>query len=155
MKDRRRAWLVIMLGLGAGCSDGAFTPQMELVAARSRWQAAGITSYDFDLQVSCFCIATALGPVTISVRNGHPSAIVSTDSGTAVDSLYFQDYLTVDRLFASLERSISGKPAAFTASYDAAFGFPREASIDGNAQIADDELGLRVVSLRPVATPLR
>ncbi len=155
MNGRRVVWLAVVLGLWAGCSDGAFTPQVELAAAQSRWQAAGIMSYDFDLQVTCFCGATALGPVTISVRNGQPSGIVSTDSGTVVDSLYFQSYLTVDRLFTALGRILSGKPAAFTAAYDAGLGFPSDVSIDGDARVADDELQLRILSLRPVTTPLR
>jgi hypothetical protein len=138
-----------------GCGEGAFTPQLELAAAQSRWQAAGITNYDFDLQVTCFCGATALGPVTISVRNGQPTGIVSTDSGTVVDTLYFQGYLTVDRLFASLDQILSAKPAAFTAAYDPGLGFPTDVSIDGNARVADDELGLRILSLRPFVTLVR
>lgn len=155
MSGRRAAWLAVGLGLGVGCGEGAFTPRLELAAAQSRWQAAGITNYDFDLQVACFCGATALGPVTISVRNGQPTGIVSTDSGTVVDTLYFQGYLTVDRLFASLDQILSAKPAAFTAAYDPGLGFPTDVSIDGNARVADDELGLRILSLRPFVTPVR
>jgi hypothetical protein len=155
VNGRRAAWLAVVLGLGAACSDGTFTPQIDLAAAQSRWEAAGIMSYDFDLQVTCFCGATALGPVTISVRNGQPSRVVSTDSGTVVDSLYFQSYLTVDRLFVGLGRILSERPAAFTAVYDAGLGFPADVSIDGDAQVADDELRLRILSLRPIATPLR
>lgn len=155
MNGRRATWLVVVLGLGTGCSDGVLAPRLELATAQSRWQAAGITNYDFDLQVSCFCVATTYGSVTISVRNSQPSGVVSTDSGTAVDSLYFQDYLTVDRLFASLDRILSAKPATFTAAYDAGLGFPRDVSIDGNARVADDELGLRILSLRPAVTPVR
>jgi len=155
MNGRRAAWLAMGLGLGMGCGEGAFTPQLELAAAQSRWQAAGITNYDFDLQVTCFCGATALGPVTISVRNGQPTGIVSTDSGTVVDTLYFQGYLTVDRLFASLDQILSAKPAAFTAAYDPGLGFPTDVSIDGNARVADDELGLRILSLRPFVTLVR
>lgn len=40
-------------------------------------------------------------------------------------------------------------------SYDAGFGFPTQVSIDGNARTADDELGLRILSLRPFVTQVR
>ena len=155
MNGRRAAWLAMGLGLGVGCGEGAVTPQLELAAAQSRWHAAGITNYDFDLQVACFCVATTFGSVTISVRNGQPTGIVSTDSGTVVDTLYFKGYLTVDRLFATLDQILGAKPAAFTADYDPGLGFPTEVSIDGNARVPDDELGLRILALRPFVTPVR
>jgi hypothetical protein len=146
---------VLILSLVAACDAGALSPRDELAAARAHWQAAGIMNYDFDLRVSCFCIATTFGTVTVSVRDGRPPIVESTDSGTVVDTVYFQDYLTVDRMFALLGRVLSARPASFAATYDPGFGFPAQVSVDANAQVADDELGLHIVALRPAAIPLR
>jgi hypothetical protein len=137
------------------CDGTSLAPRIDLAAAQSRWEASGVVSYDFDLRVSCFCGPTAVGPVTISIRDGQFTGAVSIDSGAAVDSLYFQGFLTIDRVFATLHRVLDAGPAAFTASYDADLGFPAHVSWDSDFQIADDELALQVLAVRPVGAPIR
>jgi Family of unknown function (DUF6174) len=140
--------------LVATCARSPFGQRTDdLAGAQARWQSAGISSYDFDLQRVCYCVSEATGPVTISVRNGSFTAIVTTDSGTAVDSLLFQDYLTMDRVFATTRRFLDARPASFTASYDAAFGFPTRVTVDPIAQAVDDELTYAVLALRPIPSP--
>lgn len=151
----RALWVTVLACLGMACESSSLGPQIDLAAAQSRWEASGVVSYDFDLRVSCFCGPTAVGPVTISIRDGQFAGAVSIDGGTPVDSLYFQGFLTIDRVFATLHRILDAGPAAFTASYDADLGFPTHVSYDGDTQIADDELALQVMAVRPVGAPIR
>jgi hypothetical protein len=140
--------------LVATCARSPFDQHADdLAGAQARWQGAGISSYDFDLQRVCFCVPEATGPVTISVRNGAFTAIVRTDSGTAVDTLLFQDYLTMDRVFVTTRRFLDARPASFTASYDTALGFPTSVAVDPIARAVDDELTYAVLALRPVPSP--
>jgi uncharacterized protein DUF6174 len=152
----RQAVAVIALAIlwAASCDGNAFGPdQFQLDRAQARWSAAGPASYDFDVRVSCFCIATTYGTVTVSVRNHQAVSVVRTDSGTVVDSLYFQNVLTVDRMFADVRRFLDRDPARFHAAYDATLGFPTAVSVDPNAQTADDEYSFQVLAMRGLPTP--
>jgi hypothetical protein len=150
----RRSFRLLVLAFAAGCARSPFEQRADdLSAARMRWRTAAISSYDFDLEKSCFCIQEALGPVTISVRNGQFAGIFSTDGGTAVDTMLFQEFLTMDRVFETTQRLLDSRPASFTASYDAALGFPTTVAVDPNAQAVDDELTYQVLSLRPTTMP--
>jgi hypothetical protein len=145
---------LILAAWSGSCDGNPLGTQLDhLAQAEARWQAAGLTSYDFDLQVSCFCVAAELGPVTISVRNGQVLSVVRADSGTTVDSLYFQQYLTIDRMFATTRGFIDGKPAAFQASYDSNLGYPTLIALDGKANVADDEVSYGVLALRAFLPP--
>ena len=144
----RATWCLPLLGLAA-CGS-SLEPQVDALSmARARWTTAAVHSYDFDLQVSCFCPQAVL-PATISVRDDQFAGIVRTDSGTPVDSTYYMGYLTIDQMFTTLRGILDRHPAAFTATYDADLGFPKQVSVDGNTQVADDELTLRIASLRVV-----
>lgn len=134
------------------CARSPFEQRVDdLAAARARWQIAAISNYDFDFAKSCFCLVEALGPVTISVRDGRFAGLVSRDSGTPVDTALFEQFLTMERVFETTRQLLDDGPAAFTASYDAAFGYPTNVTVDPVAQIADDELSYRVSAFRPVA----
>ena len=154
-QSNRALWVSVLACLGMACDATSLEPHIDLAAAQSRWEASGVTSYDFDLRVSCFCGPTAVGPVTISIRDGQFTGAVSIDNGAPVDSLYFQGFLTIDRVFATLHGVLDAGPAAFTASYDADLGFPTHVSYDGDTQIADDELALQVLAVRPLGVPIR
>ena len=144
----------LLLVLAASCGPSLLGQRADdLAAARARWRAAAIASYDFEFQRVCFCTQEAVERVTISVRHGQFAALVSTDSGTPVDTMLFQDFLTMDRLFETTQRLLAAGPASFTASYDAALGYPMVVAVDPVARIADDEVTYQVLSLRPITVP--
>jgi len=140
--------------LAAACSISAFEgSQNSLAEANTRWKAAALTSYDFDFQRTCFCAGSMTRPVTISVRSDTFTAIVYSDSGTAADSAQFRDFLTVDRLFDFLHRTLNAGPAGFTTAYNDLRGYPALVVIDFDSDVADDGLTLRINGVRPVSTP--
>jgi hypothetical protein len=138
--------LVFMMACSSSPLDES---RSEFDQAQARWRAAAATDYDFDLQHLCYCADPATRPVTISVRGGVFHSIAYADSGTAADTTWFRDYLTIDRLFALLQRTLDGKPARFTASYHAELGYPDRVDVDPISGAADDEFSLRITKLRP------
>jgi hypothetical protein len=74
---------------------------------------------------------------------------VYADSGTAADTTWFRDYLTVDRLFALLQRTLDGRPATFTVAYHPDLGYPALVHVDPKSGVADDEFSVQITSLRP------
>jgi hypothetical protein len=146
--------LLPLLGALVGCARSPLEQRADdLAMARVRWQAAAISSYDFDFARSCFCTVEALGPVTIRVRDGHFASLVSRDSGTPVDTVLFAQFLTIERVFESTRQLLDAGPASFTASYDPTFGFPITVTVDPIAQAVDDELSYSVLALRPIDQP--
>ena len=151
---RQAVAALALLILGAACDGNAFGPQeVQLAGAEARWSAAGPASYDFDVRVSCFCVGTTFGTVTVSVRNHQVAGIMRADSGTTVDTVYFQGVLTVDRMFAGAHEFLNSKPASFHAVYDPTLGYPTALSVDQDARAADDEFGFQVLALRAVSGP--
>jgi len=133
------------------CSESPTEQRADaLAAAAGRWQAAALADYEFDLQRLCYCIDDAIRPVTVSVRGGAFAALVHTDDATTADTALFRDFLTMERVFDYLERAVSQRPAVFTASYDARLGYPARVALDGDRQVADDELWLEIAALRTV-----
>jgi len=133
------------------CSESPTEQRDEaLAAAQARWQAAGIADYEFDLQRLCYCLDDLVRPVTVSVSGGAFATLRYTDDATAADTVLFRDFLTMERVFDYLERAVSERPAVFTASYDARLGYPARVELDGDRQVADDELWLEIAALRTV-----
>jgi hypothetical protein len=142
---KRAGLLVLCAALVAGCSDAPTDVWAgDLEEGRRRWQAAGIGTYQFDFRISCFCLLEYTMPVRITVQNGVFATIVYRDTGLAVDSALFRDYLTIDRVFASLRQVLDSDPASFAASYDPARGFPVTVSVDLAANAVDDEFTITV-----------
>lgn len=144
---------LLIVAWSVSCGNPLGPAENDLARATARWSAAGPASYDFDLQVSCFCVATTFGTVTVSVRNHQVVSVVRSDSGTAVDSLDFQNVLTVDRMFATERGFLDRKPASFRADYDANLGYPTLVSVDPVASVADDEYSFQVHGLRAFLPP--
>jgi len=84
----------------------------------------------------------------VSVSGGAFGALVHTDDATPADTALFSDFLTMERVFDYLQRAVSQRPAIFAATYDAGFGYPARVDLDGDRQIADDEVTLRIPALR-------
>jgi hypothetical protein len=126
----------------------------ELDAAFSRWQAAGIADYSYDVRVSCYCLDERTRTVRAEVRNGVPVSLTYVDSGTAADTAMFDDVRTMDRLFATLRQAVEREPYDWIAQYDGTWGIPLSVAVDYDATMVDDEIGYVVTSFGPVAVPL-
>ncbi len=123
----------------------------ELSAARSRWQAANIRHYRYNLRVACFCAFTNKMPMAIEVQDGRVVSIHFND-GTPVsseDQKMFERYLTIDKLFEFTSESQKDADQ-IQVVYDATYSFPSSVQIDFIKQAVDDELSLYVSDFQPL-----
>lgn len=121
-----------------------------LVAAEARWQANKPASYEFTIDVMCFC-KLAPQPPAFRVVNDVPSA--TADLGESTD-LYAR-YNTVPRMFSEIRRFIEQKPVKLDVKYDAAYGFPVSIELDMRSDMLDDELKVSVTNFKPLKPPSR
>lgn len=139
---RKLIFVFIALALAA-CSLGS---QTEIERNKEKWQAANISHYRFNLFVGCFCVFSQDMPLVIEVQNGE---VVSMEyqSGKEIDAgsrELFEQYATIDRIFAELEKDINGEADEVVVKYDPTFGFPTEVNIDFIKDAIDDEQALTV-----------
>jgi hypothetical protein len=115
-------------------ADGS--AQRALDAARARWRATGIHSYDFRASVLCFCAER--GPGLLRVRAGRP-----------VDPpRHLREVATVWRMHRLVQRAIDARAAGLDVSYGRR-GLPLAIDVDWDAGIADDEFSYTAGRLRP------
>ena len=110
-------------------TDGTLRHQLD--RARRTWTAAHVRSYRYTVDVACFC-APAKGVVYV-VRDGVPRVPRGGERSLA----------TVPRLFRRIQQAIDAKVANLDVTYGRR-GVPRSISIDGAANIADDEVAYAI-----------
>jgi len=143
--------------LGVLCLLGCSEPRLhhallELNAAEQRWRADAPPAYQFTVQRLCFCAAPVTRPVTVFVRATLPSGVVYADSGTVADSTLFREFLTIDRLFDFVRRTIAQTPDTLVAAYDPRLGYPIQISVDFRFGVADYQLSVTVTGFQAVGT---
>jgi hypothetical protein len=144
MKPRQLLASVTCVLLGS-CTEPSSSPAiLKLEVAQQRWQATVHPDYDLTVQRSCFCVMEVVRPVRITVRNGNPVGMVYADSGTAVDTVLFADYRTVDRMFAFLRAVIASKPDSIQVAFDPVWGYPTRVAVDPNFTTVDEEFAFQV-----------
>jgi len=141
----KKITLLLLALILAACTAGGGT---ELSRNQSKWQDANISHYRFELTVGCFCPFRSQMPMTVEVQNGEIVSMVDVN-GQAVStddpmSEFIVKYATIDRLFSELESDSVQQADKLTVSYDPAYGFPSEISIDFIELAMDDELYLSV-----------
>jgi hypothetical protein len=150
-----RLGLLSVALLGAGCyspTDGSSLPRTErerLERNQALWRAQGYTSYRFEYRHHCFCAPAVTDPVIIVVRGGAIVSINSVAGGAPVPPERFEQYLTVEALFA-LARQALGEAASATIDYDPTFGYPTRLDVDWRRDIADDEGSHQASNLQPL-----
>ncbi|NJN79745.1 MAG: hypothetical protein HC797_04325 [Anaerolineales bacterium] len=114
----------------------------------TKWNNAGISHYQYQLFIGCFCPFYEDMPLTIEVKDGEVVSITSVD-GTAIDSSdpayeTYNSYATIDRLFSELGLDLAGEADEVVVTYDPTYGFPTSIAIDYIKEAIDDELSLQV-----------
>ena len=112
--------------------------QRALDGARKRWKHAGVASYSYKLDVSCFC--PPMNDIRMVVRNRRPSG--QTRRG-------YDDQATIPRVFATIQDAIDAKVAKLDVTYGAR-GVPRRVYIDRDDHIADEEVGYAIRGFAPL-----
>ncbi|MFO7679606.1 MAG: DUF6174 domain-containing protein [Chloroflexota bacterium] len=115
------------------------------------WAAQGIDDYQYTVQVSCFCLVDATRPVIVEVKNGQAVSLTYADDGTAADPALFEQYNSIDKIFAIISEAEAQEPARLDVAYDETTGVPQSIAIDISEQMADEELYLEISGFEALA----
>ena len=142
--------VALVAGALLACQSPLGQSSDDLQAAQARWRLAGILTYEFDIYRACGeCPAEWARLLTVRVRDGAFISLTHADDGTAADTSFVADFLTMERLFAYVSRTLARRPAQFSAEYDRAVGYPILVSVDLDRRMVDDEFALGISSFRP------
>jgi hypothetical protein len=133
--------LVACLAL-TGCGGDSDPLAVEVDSARSRWEAAGISSYEYTIEwAPCLCPAPRHGRV--QVTDGVVTAVELLEERGDVSWAREQLTKTIDDLFGWLERftTESSERGEFLLTFDPETGIPLDVSGDPIAGALDDEFG--------------
>jgi hypothetical protein len=113
--------------------------------AQQTWETRKPSSYEFTIEVRCFCPGTAKTPPVYRVTAGKSTVVGELD---AISQHFYESYNTVEKLFAAINRSLDRGQDRSTVEYDGDLGFPVLADLDPARNVIDDELYLRVTNFR-------
>lgn len=130
---------------GAPAGAPSLAAQSEELGRRwAAWRAGRPDRYRFVYSPRCFCLPERL---TIEVR-GDSARLVAAEGDTAAIARRRESELpTVDSLFAMLDDALQADPAEMRVTWDPAMHYPRDAWVDRDRNMADEEFGFAVDSL--------
>jgi hypothetical protein len=148
---RPRGLLALLTLSVAGCGVVEPNPyadlQRDLDHARARWARAAPDAYQMEYRRICYCIREVVQPVEITVRRGAVLSRVYVESGRPVPEDLAELFPSVPQLFEGIQEAIRDRAAEIRVAYDPALGHPSEVYIDWRLEIADEEVGHRVLRL--------
>jgi hypothetical protein len=149
---RGLAWLPAGTLLVAALT-GVAHADATLDAARAKWRAAKLVSYEYGYHKFCECHRDSPPETVVTVRDGKVVNVRHRPVGSTTEvpaaQKNFEYYWTVDGLFdlvaAALERHVEVR-----AQYDPTIGYPTSIYIDYDKNLIGDELDLRLTSVTPL-----
>jgi phage gp36-like protein len=114
--------------------------QSDLDTAKSSWQEAGLITYTYVYQRSCFCLPIDTAPKVVDIVDG---VVVSVDCqpAQAVHCSGNDDNIpTIEGLFEEIQLAIESSAFLVDVQYDDELGYPLSIYIDYEEFIADEEL---------------
>ena len=134
----------LLVGLAA-CQPAALN---QLDEARDTWEARGVADYTWVVQRGCFC--PDADPVEVAVIDGviERATRLAEDGDVELQPGEFEDWMTVDGLFAEAERA-----ATDAASVELSFaeeGYPTVVDVDWMRFAVDDEVYYSAGELTPL-----
>ena len=143
----RIAYAAVCLVSTAGLAEES----ADLDASRARWQAAGISSYEYGYHKHCECYPGTPPETVVSVTEGAITRVyhLHADSAREVPAREgsLDLYWTIDDLFA-LVAGAAERGAVVRARYDEISGRPTAVYVDYNPARVGDEVDVRVVRFR-------
>ncbi|MGB2128568.1 MAG: DUF6174 domain-containing protein [Flavicella sp.] len=105
------------------------------------WNSSEISSYSFDLSLSCYCPVNA--PYHIVVYEGNVRNIEGNED-------WGSDWIpkTIDSLFIEIKSRIAQKPHSSSLSFDETYGFPKTAYFDMDDMVVDEEIGYSITNFK-------
>ena len=120
------------------------TVQAELDAARELWAAQGPDSYKIVTQSLCFCPAEQWSDTIVD-------GVVTEHMALTDDAFFDPAARPMDVLFGLVQQAIDNGYASLTVSYDPDTGALQQFFVDVDEMMADEEYGVEVISVEPVA----
>jgi hypothetical protein len=161
-KENQRSWflallVIFLLAVGAvwyirsGTASGAPANDRPADTPVALWESQAIDDYRYTLQVGCFCLVDVTRPVIVEVKDGQVASITYADDGTAADPMLFEQYDSIDKIFALISEAEAQEPARLDVTYDEVTGVPQSINIDISEQMADEELYLEISGFEALA----
>lgn len=119
--------VIAAISVITACSN--LVPLSRVAAAEARWQARGIQSYDYSLEILALAPFTECSPgrrIDVEVRNGRTQKFGSCSP----DSELARSYGSMPQIFASIRKSRSEHPPRYLAQFNSSLGYPEH--IDAN-----------------------
>lgn len=145
----RLTGVAVCIAAFQGCSDLGPAPtglEAEVAEHRRLWDAVRPTAYTFELERQCYCADDARGPVRLSVEGTLVLGRTYSGSGVSVSDDFSELFPSIDGLFDVLEDAIRRSAADVQVTWDESLGVPSHFFIDYSTDIADEELGFRIVA---------
>ena len=120
-------------------------PEEELSVEEQKWRDQNLKSYEFTLQISCFCIREYTLPKRVVVQNNE---VVQVD-GTPYEELNDSAIQTIDGYFDFIRGTRKQNPDEEEITYDTDLGYPTYIFFDISYQMADEEIRYTISELIP------
>lgn len=120
-------------------------PEEELSVEEQKWRDQNLKSYEFTLQISCFCIREYTLPKRVVVQNNE---VVQVD-GTPYEELNDSAIQTIDGYFDFIRETRKQNPDEEEITYDTDLGYPTYIFFDISYQMADEEIRYTISELIP------
>jgi len=120
-------------------------PEEELSVEEQKWRDQNLASYEFTLQISCFCIREYTLPKRVVVQNNE---VVQVDD-TPYEELNDSAIQTIDGYFDFIRETRKQNPDEEEITYDTDLGYPTYIFFDISYQIADEEIRYTISELIP------
>lgn len=120
-------------------------PEEELSVEEQKWRDQNLESYEFTLQISCFCIREYTLPKRVVVQNNE---VVQVDD-TPYEELNDSAIQTIDGYFDFIRETRKQNPDEEKITYDTNLGYPTYIFFDISYQMADEEIRYTISELIP------
>ena len=117
----------------------------ELSVEEQKWRDQNLKSYEFTLQISCFCIREYTLPKRVVVQNNE---VVQVDD-TPYEELNDSAIQTIDGYFDFIRETRKQNPDEEKITYDTNLGYPTYIFFDISYQMADEEIRYTISELIP------
>ncbi len=114
---------------------------------RARWEAYQLKSYVLEQQRMCFCIDGGESCL-VYVSNGRVTDVVRKSNGQSIFRELGSLYKTADQLLDLADSLKTVVVARLVIEYDTKLGLPRYIYVDPSDQMADEEYGYVITSVR-------
>jgi hypothetical protein len=142
---------LLMLGWLSIQAPAQLNPLDALAQAEARWQKVRPVSYEFDVEVRCFCIGLIRKPVSFRVTGAAVRPLQDLQPDARRTYGYYE---TVEKLFTAIRHSLTRGQFKVSIEYDPNLGYPIKADLDPKENVSDDELFFKVTGFRKIGSSL-